>query len=148
MTMKTESIREESVTPPDQTRGFSFNHTMLRVKEPERSLDFYCRIIGMRLLRKIDFPDLRFSLYFLRFCTSEDSVPQDSAERTCWLFGQSGVLELTHNWGTETDPDFSYHDVSPRDSGICASPSWTWPPPSVGSTRTTSLSSNARMREK
>jgi lactoylglutathione lyase len=47
------------------TRGFVFNHTMLRVKDPALSLDFYSRVLGMRLLRRIDFPEMKFSLYFL-----------------------------------------------------------------------------------
>jgi lactoylglutathione lyase len=39
-----------------ETRGFRLNHSMLRVKDPERALAFYNRVFGMRLLRKLDFP--------------------------------------------------------------------------------------------
>jgi lactoylglutathione lyase len=35
--------------------------TMLRVKEPGRSLDFYTRVLGMTLLAKLDFPDMKFT---------------------------------------------------------------------------------------
>ncbi len=44
------------------TEGYVFNQTMLRIKDPERSLDFYTRVMGMRLVRKLDFPDMNFSL--------------------------------------------------------------------------------------
>ena len=49
---------------PD-TKGFTFNHTMIRVKDPKVSIDFYTRVMGMRLVRKNDFPGGKFSLYFL-----------------------------------------------------------------------------------
>jgi len=61
-------------------------HTMLRVGELERSLDFYTRILGMRLLRRRDYPDGRFTLAFIGY-TDED---------------QGAVLELTHNWDTSS----------------------------------------------
>jgi lactoylglutathione lyase len=38
------------------TRDYVFNQTMLRIKDPERSLDFYTRVMGMRLVRRMDFP--------------------------------------------------------------------------------------------
>ena len=47
------------------TDGFVFNQTMLRIADPVRSLDFYTRVMGMTLLRKLDFPEMKFSLYFL-----------------------------------------------------------------------------------
>jgi len=59
-------------------------HTMLRVGDLERSLDFYTNVIGMRILRQKDYPDGRFTLAFVGY-GSED---------------QEAVLELTHNWDT------------------------------------------------
>lgn len=109
---------------PAQTRGFVFNHTMLRVKDPERSLDFYTRVLGMRLLRKLDFAEMKFSLYFLIGPDAGEEAPEDPQARTAWMFGQRAVLELTHNWGTEDDPDFKYHNGNeePRGYGhICFS---------------------------
>lgn len=60
-------------------------HTMLRVADLERSLAFYTNVLGMRLLRRTDYPEGRFTLAFVGF---------DSEAR-------SAVLELTHNWGVE-----------------------------------------------
>jgi lactoylglutathione lyase len=90
---------------------------MLRVKDPTVALDFYTGIMGMRVLRKLDFPEMKFSLYFLHRAT-DDAVPQDTGERTAYTFSQRGVLELTHNWGTESDPDFKYHDGNAQPQGF------------------------------
>ena len=48
---------------------------MLRVKDPAISLDFYSRIMGMRVLRKLDFPEMKFSLYFLAVAELASSAP-------------------------------------------------------------------------
>lgn len=59
-------------------------HTMLRVGNLDRSLDFYTEVLGMKLLRQSDYPDGRFTLAFVGY--------QDESE--------AAVLELTHNWDT------------------------------------------------
>jgi lactoylglutathione lyase len=61
-------------------------HTMLRVGDLQRSLDFYTGVLGMQLLRKKDFPDGKFTLAFVGYGSEEDTA----------------VLELTHNWDTKT----------------------------------------------
>ena len=72
----------------------------------------------MRLLRKLDFPEMKFSLYFLAVAESASHAPQDTGERTAWTFSQAGILELTHNWGTETDAEFKYHDGNAQPQGF------------------------------
>lgn len=59
-------------------------HTMLRVTDLQKSISFYTEILGMRLLRRKDFPDGKFTLAFLGY--------GDESEHT--------ALELTHNWET------------------------------------------------
>ena len=59
-------------------------HTMLRVGNLERSLAFYTEVLGMRLLRRTDYPEGRFTLAFIGY---EDE-------------SQGAVIELTHNWDT------------------------------------------------
>ncbi len=59
-------------------------HTMLRVSDLEASLRFYCEVLGMKLLRKQDFPDGKFTLAFVGYGAESDST----------------VIELTHNWDT------------------------------------------------
>jgi lactoylglutathione lyase len=60
-------------------------HTMLRVGNLDRSIDFYTKVLGMRLLRQKDYPTGRFTLAFVGY--------EDEDKGT--------VLELTHNWDTE-----------------------------------------------
>jgi lactoylglutathione lyase len=59
-------------------------HTMLRVGNLDRSLQFYCKVLGMTLLRRQDYPSGEFTLAFVGY--------GDEASNS--------VLELTHNWGT------------------------------------------------
>lgn len=61
-------------------------HTMLRVGDLDRSITFYTEVLGMRLLRRKDYPEGRFTLAFVGY--QEESA--------------GAVLELTHNWGVES----------------------------------------------
>lgn len=110
-------------TNPDAvTQGYIFNHTMLRVRDPKVSLDFYSRVLGMKLLRKVDFTEWKFSLYFLAM-QKEETTGTDE-QKTKYTAGLSGVLELTHNHGTEENPETPYHNgnTEPRGFGhICFS---------------------------
>lgn len=105
-------------TPDPASEGFVLNHSMLRIKDPAIALDFYTRVFGMRCLRKLDFPELKFSLYFLARLRADETPPDDAGERTAWTFSQRGILELTHNWGTESQADFRYHDGNAQPQGF------------------------------
>jgi lactoylglutathione lyase len=59
-------------------------HTMIRVGDLQRAIDFYTQVLGMKLLRKSDYPGGRFTNAFVGY--------QDES--------QGAVLELTHNWDT------------------------------------------------
>ncbi len=61
-------------------------HTMLRVGDLDRSLDFYQNVLDMQLLRQRDYPDGRFTLAFVGY------GPED----------EEAALELTHNWDQST----------------------------------------------
>ena len=117
MTFSSETYPGVCASPSVASQGFVLNHSMLRVKDPAVSLDFYTRIMGMRVLRKLDFPEMKFSLYFLAVAELAQGAPSDQGERTAWTFSQSGILEVTHNWGTESDPDFKYHDGNAQRQG-------------------------------
>ncbi|MCC1497246.1 lactoylglutathione lyase [Alcanivorax sp. 1008] len=60
-------------------------HTMLRVGDLDRSIAFYTEVLGMRLLRRKDFPEGRFTLAFVSY--------QDESE--------GAAIELTYNWDTK-----------------------------------------------
>ncbi|OFC71010.1 lactoylglutathione lyase [Alteromonas confluentis] len=99
------------------TNGFVFNQTMLRIADPERSLDFYTRVMGMTLLKKLDFPDMAFSLYFLTHGEDFSDISSDEAERTAQTFGRPAMLELTHNWG-DTAENKTYHNGNTEPRGF------------------------------
>ena len=64
--IRTELAAVPGVAPREAaTRGFVFNHTMLRVKDPVASLDFYTSVLGFSLVRHESFEEAAFSLYFL-----------------------------------------------------------------------------------
>eukprot|EP00897_Mesotaenium_endlicherianum_P000440 jgi/Mesen1/10397/ME000081S09780 len=103
----------------DATQTYIMQQTMYRIRDPKLSLDFYSRILGMRLLKRLDYPEAKFSLYFMGY-EDPSSVPQDDVERMTWLTSRRATIELTHNWGTESDPDFKgYHsgNSDPRGFG-------------------------------
>lgn len=111
-----DSRGEQSMPQAAPTDGFVLNQTMLRVKDPARSVAFYQDVLGMRLLDRYDFEDMKFSLYFMGYPQGE--VPKDPAQRVQWVFEQPALLELTHNWGTESDPDVGYHDGNTEPRGF------------------------------
>lgn len=61
-------------------------HTMLRVGNLQRSIDFYSQVLGMTLLRTSDNPDYKYSLAFLGYGRNPEHAE----------------IELTYNWGVET----------------------------------------------
>ncbi|TVS03567.1 MAG: lactoylglutathione lyase [Rhodobacteraceae bacterium] len=81
------------------TNDFVLTHTMLRIKDPKRSLDFYQNVLGFRLVTQLDFDQARFSLYFLQPRGHADCADGSLVQ----TFSRAGLLELTHNWGAEDD---------------------------------------------
>jgi lactoylglutathione lyase len=107
------------MTRPAGTEGFVLNQTMLRVRDPAASTAFYRDVLGMTLLMQLDFPPAKFSLYFLGYLQEGETVPNDPAEKARFVFSRETTLELTHNWGTESDPAFAgYHDGNAEPRGF------------------------------
>jgi len=102
--------------PPAATEGFYFQQTMLRIKDPRKSLPFYTNVLGMRLLKQLDFPAGKFSLFFMGYKRA-DEIPEDDEERKRFALSTLATIELTHNWGTETDENFSYHNGNKEPRG-------------------------------
>ena len=101
------------------TRDYTLNQTMLRVRDPQASVRFYEDVLGFTLLQKLDFAEMQFSLYFLALLKEGETVPEDPAERIRFTFSRETTLELTHNWGTESDPEFAgYHNGNAEPRGF------------------------------
>ncbi|BED89186.1 lactoylglutathione lyase [Pseudoalteromonas sp. MM1] len=99
------------------TKGYVMQQTMLRIKDPKPSLEFYQNVLGMKLLGKYDFPEMKFTLYFLGY---EPEQPEgDDKTKAKWVFGRPALIELTHNWGTEDDDSFEgYHSGNQEPKGF------------------------------
>lgn len=70
-------------------KGFKLDHTMIRVRDLDKSLDFYSRILGMQILRNTEYPDGKFTNVFVGY-GPEDAYPS---------------IEITYNWDQEEDYD-------------------------------------------
>ena len=127
------------------SRAFFLLQTMIRVKDAKKSLQFYRDFLGMRVLWQKDFEGAKFSLYMLAHHAGDLSEGASNDEGyaymkkmfspvicrfkkqvinvtsilnllflfTLWL----QVLELTHNWGTEDQEDFHYHNGNTEEGG-------------------------------
>jgi len=68
--------------PAVDTSGFRMLHTMIRVLDLDKSIDFYTRLLGMNLMRRTDYESGRFTLAFVGYGEEKANT----------------VIELTHNW--------------------------------------------------
>ena len=88
-------MEEISQKPDRETLEYIFNQTMLRIKDPEKSIHFYTNILGMTILKKIDFNDFKFSLFFLAYLRNQDDpVPENGKDRFAYTLSQKGILEI------------------------------------------------------
>lgn len=90
------------------TAHYTFNQTMIRIKDPNKSIPFYTDVLGFTVLEQKDFESGQFSLYFLTTLKPGETIPSEPEAKRAWINQLRTVLELTHNWGTENDSEFSY----------------------------------------
>ncbi|XP_072049668.1 lactoylglutathione lyase-like [Amphiura filiformis] len=108
--------------PDPSTRDYISHHTMLLIKDPKKTLDFYTRILGMRLLFGVDLPAISTSTFFMGFAKAED-IPKDKAKTIEWASKKPGCIEFRYEYGTDTDESFKgYHngESDPRGFGHIA----------------------------
>lgn len=67
---------------------------MYRIKEPKRTLKFYSHVLGFTLLQKLDYPEAKFSLYFMGY-EDPNEIPKDEKERKIWALSRKATIELT-----------------------------------------------------
>ncbi|KOS23121.1 Lactoylglutathione lyase [Escovopsis weberi] len=95
----------EGVTTTDLAT-YRMNHTMVRVKDAQRSLAWYRDVLGMTHMYTLEQEAAGFNLYFLCYPGGKDLV---QGTRTPATARAEGFLELTWNYGTEKDEAFRYH---------------------------------------
>lgn len=90
----------------------TWQQTMLRIKDPAKSIPFYTDIMGMTVIDSLDFPQYSFKIYFLTTLPTgtEYKLTPGTQEAHDYMWSIEGTcLELTYNYGTETQEDFKYH---------------------------------------
>lgn len=101
--------------------SYRFNHTMIRVKDPAKSLKFYRDILGMQLVRKAEMKEAEFDLYFLSFpkkLPSGHALVSTEKSGVNPLAEGEGILELTHNYGSEEKEGQVYHNGNDEPQGF------------------------------
>ena len=89
-----------SAGPCDPVTGDQIEFPLIFLHILTGSLVKFYEYLGMKQIKKLEFPDNKFDLYFLAY----DSA--DSASPGAHWSDREGVIELTHNYGTESDPNF------------------------------------------
>jgi len=109
---------------------YNLSQTMMRVKDGWKTIDFYTKHLGMKLIRVMEMPQYKFTNFFLASLTDEEfeaavaALPEEekpfdpkkpnSLTKVIW----NQALELTWNHGTEEDPNFKVHDGNAQPQGF------------------------------
>lgn len=116
--LSTDSKSEEQGVIPGRP---TWHQTMLRIKDPSKSIPFYEKL-GFTVIDTMDFPQYKFSLYFLTTLPADGPpYPHQPGTKAAheFLWNYDGVtLELTHNHGTEADPNQAYHPGNQETDGF------------------------------
>lgn len=110
------NVDETKDVKTTDTQSYRMNHSMIRVKDPEKSLQFYQDICGMKLLRTSEQKEAEFTLYFLGYPGNYD-INKDTPNGVNPLAGKEGILELTWNYGTEKESGQVYHNGNDKPQG-------------------------------
>ena len=99
----------------------TWHQTMLRIKDPSKTIPFYTDIMGMTVIDALDFPNYKFKLYFLTTLPEGErySLTPGTKAAHDYLWSTEGTtLELTWNYGTEKDPSQKYHPGNQDNDGF------------------------------
>lgn len=99
----------------------TWQQTMLRIKDPAKSIPFYTNIMGMTLIDTLDFPQWSFKLFFVTTLPEGEKygLTPGTKEAHDYMWSIEGTaLELTWNYGTEKDADQKYHPGNTEKDGF------------------------------
>ena len=94
------------------TSTYKLNHSMIRIKDPKVTVPFYENNFGMKVIHKAEMKEAKFDLYFLAFDSA--SAPNAGKKRA----EREGILELTHNYGSEDKEGAVYTDGNTEPQGF------------------------------
>ena len=110
-----------SVSPKVIPGRPTWQQTMIRIKDPSKSIPFYTDLLGFSLIDKFDFPQYSFTVYFLTTLPAGEqyTLTPGTQEAHEYLWSSDAVmLELTHNHGTENDSSQAYHAGNQEKDGF------------------------------
>merc|ERR1719343_968278 len=89
---------------------------MIRVKDPLKSLEFYCDVLGFRLVMFREFPQWEFNVYFVAPSNAAD-IPGTPEEQWNYCMKTPGCIELTWNYGSEAADGLVYNTGNADSTG-------------------------------
>lgn len=106
---------------PEGTQDFIMQQTMFRVKDPMKSLEFYCDVLGFKLVMYREFPQWGFNVYFVAPVESA-SIPKglENNKDAQWDYCMNlpGCIELTFNYGSEKEDGLVYNTGNGDKTGV------------------------------
>jgi len=99
----------------------TWQQTMLRIKDPKKSIPFYTDLMGMTIIDTLDFPQWNFKLWFLTTLPEGEkyTLTPGTQEAHDYMWSIEGTaLELTYNYGTENDKEVKYHPGNQEKDGF------------------------------
>ncbi len=99
------------------TENYVMQQTMVRVKDPKASLDFYCNVLGFKLIMYREFPQWEFNVYFVA-PVDASTIPEGEDERWTMCMNTPGCLELTWNYGSEKEEGLVYNTGNADSTGV------------------------------
>ena len=93
---------------PDATKDYVMQQTMIRVKDPAKSLAFYCDVLGFNLVMHREFPQWEFNVYFVAQ-VDPSVIPSDPEGQWKLCMNLPGCIELTWNYGSEKADGLVYN---------------------------------------
>eukprot|EP00536_Pseudo-nitzschia_multiseries_P001388 jgi/Psemu1/180927/e_gw1.18.138.1 len=93
---------------PEGTKDYVMQQVMVRVKDPIKSLEFYCDVLGFKLIMYKEFPQWGFNVYFVAPVDAVN-IPEDKEAQWEYCMNMPGCIELTYNYGSEKEDGLVYN---------------------------------------